>query len=89
MYRLNPGSGPYLCFEPGVLDLVAKISAGTTPANPVRLDRVVRVVNLGNLGFTPSVVVVQERNQSMAGFNDPESHFSGRYTLTLSASPCP
>ncbi|MFD3006085.1 hypothetical protein [Thermus tengchongensis] len=89
MYQLNPGSGPYLCFEPGVLDLVAKVSASTTPGNPVRLDRVMRVVNLGDLGFTPSIVVVQERNQSMAGFNDPESRFSGRYTLTLSASPCP
>lgn len=89
LYRLSPGSGPYLCFEPGILDLVAKVSAGTTPENPVRLDRVMRAVNLSELDFMPSIVVVQERTQSMAGFNDPESRFSGRYALTLSASPCP
>ncbi|AEV15503.1 hypothetical protein TCCBUS3UF1_4550 [Thermus sp. CCB_US3_UF1] len=88
-YRLQSGSGPYLCFDPGILDLVAKISAGTTPANPVRLDRVVRGVNLNDLDFTPTLLVVQERTQSMAGFNDMEARWSGRYTLTLSPIPCP
>jgi hypothetical protein len=82
LYDVSAASGYLRLGYSGPLDLVALLYLSSEDPNPVRLDPV-----LGCAPVSPAVLlVVRDRALARAGFDEENS---GRYTLSLSDTPCP
>ncbi|KGQ23048.1 hypothetical protein [Thermus filiformis] len=81
-YDVSAASGYLRLGYSGPLDLVALLYLSPSDPNPVRLDPV-----LSCAPVSPAVLlVVRDRALARAGFDEENS---GRYTLSLSNTPCP